>query len=107
METVEFQKDSKSAAILTTLANIPYGRVSSYGEIAKRSGFPGLARFVARVLQKLPPQSTIPWHRVINSQGKISFPPGSEMYSHQKRKLLEEGIVFSSSDCITKEFFWL
>jgi methylated-DNA-protein-cysteine methyltransferase related protein len=31
---------------------------------------------------------------VINSQGKISFPVGSERYEKQKRLLEEEGVLF-------------
>tara|TARA_R110002072_G_scaffold90500_7_gene202463 strand:- start:13457 stop:13780 length:324 start_codon:yes stop_codon:yes gene_type:complete len=97
---------AKSDAILVTLANIPSGRVSTYGDIAKRSGFPGLARYVASILKNLPKGSNIPWHRVINSKGKISFPPNSHMYHQQIALLKKEGIHFSDTDTVPKHFGW-
>lgn len=97
---------SKADAIFITLANIPSGKVSTYGDIAKRAGLPGLARYVAKVLKDLPNDSRIPWHRVINSQGKSSFPKDSSMYNLQLAKLQEEGISLSPSNTINKQFFW-
>ena len=100
------ENTSKADTILITLANIPFGKVCTYGDIAKRSGYPGLARYVAKILKDLPHNSKIPWHRVINSQGKSSFPTNSSMYSSQLSKLKEEGIVLSATNIISKEFFW-
>ena len=97
---------SKRDAILITLANIPSGKVSTYGDIAKRAGFPGLARYVATTLKKLPNNSNIPWHRVINSKGKISFPLNTHMYHEQLTLLKKEGVYFSESDTVPKDFFW-
>lgn len=93
-------------AILQTLSRIPSGSVSSYGDIARRAGYPGLARYVARILKQLPENSTIPWHRVINSQGKSSFPPDSQLYHLQIRLLQAEDIPVSSSGTIPKAYFW-
>lgn len=97
---------SKVETILITLANIPSGKVTSYGDVAKRSGYPGLARYVAKILKDLPNNSQIPWHRVINSQGKSSFPENSTMYYLQLSKLRQEGIILSESKIIPKQFFW-
>ena len=97
---------SKVDAILITLANIPSGKVSSYGDVAKRSGYPGLARYVAKILKDLPHNSTIPWHRVINSQGKCSFPENSPMFYLQLSKLQEEGVTFTTRKIVPKHFFW-
>jgi methylated-DNA-protein-cysteine methyltransferase-like protein len=97
---------SKADAILVTLASIPSGKVSTYGDIAKRAGLPGLARYVAKVLKDLPDNSSIPWHRVINSQGKISFPKDSNMHLLQLTKLQKEGITLSQSNTVNKLFFW-
>tara|TARA_R110001592_G_scaffold267611_1_gene533666 strand:- start:22526 stop:22846 length:321 start_codon:yes stop_codon:yes gene_type:complete len=97
---------SKVDAILITLANIPSGKVSSYGDIAKRAGLPGLARYVAKILKDLPDNSQIPWHRVINSQGKSSFPENSTLYFLQLSKLQEEGVLLSKSNIVPKKYFW-
>lgn len=76
------------------VAAIPKGKVSTYGQIAKSAGYPTHARYVGSTLRNLPNNSKLPWHRVVNAQGKISFPTGSEAYNRQKSLLESEGIVF-------------
>jgi methylated-DNA-protein-cysteine methyltransferase-like protein len=44
----------------------------------------------------MPKDSTIPWHRVVNSQGKIAFAQGSAQYQTQREKLLSEGVTFNN-----------
>lgn len=77
--------------VYQVLASIPAGRLCSYGEVARLAGLPGRARWVGRLLSRLPKDSTLPWYRVINSQGKISFPEGSEGYQRQLQHLVSEG----------------
>ncbi len=80
--------------LFLALAQIPPGRVITYGELARRAGMPSGARLVGRILGELPEDSGLPWHRVINAQGKLSFPPGSESFHRQKNKLVAEGVEF-------------
>jgi methylated-DNA-protein-cysteine methyltransferase-like protein len=77
-----------------TVRIIPKGKVATYGDIATEAGIPGQARMVGYALHALPQRSGVPWHRIINAQGKISFPPGSEAHIRQKRLLRSEGVVF-------------
>jgi methylated-DNA-protein-cysteine methyltransferase-like protein len=93
-------------AILITLASIPSGKVTTYGDVAKRSGFPGLARYVAKILKNLPEDTQIPWHRVINSQRKSSFPEHSSMHILQISRLQKEGVILSKSHTISKCCIW-
>lgn len=79
--------------IWQTVADIPLGKVMTYGQIAKHCGYPGYARYVGTVLKKLPPDSELPWHRVINAQGRSSFPEDSDKYTMQIQCLRAEGIV--------------
>lgn len=79
--------------ILQQLSHIPKGKVCTYGDLAKLSGYPSHARFVGSVLKQLPKDTSLPWHRVINGQGKISFPENSTAYAIQKSKLEEEGVA--------------
>lgn len=52
---------------------------------------------VGYALANLAPESTVPWQRVINAQGKIS-PRGNPLSSERQRILLqEEGIRFHSN----------
>ena len=80
------------AAIHATVARIPPGRVSSYGEIAARAGLPGRARLVGKALGKTPDGVELPWFRVLRSDGRIAFPPQSKPYREQRARLLVEGV---------------
>lgn len=81
------------------VAEIPEGRVMTYGQIAVLLGRPTAARAVGYALRKLPPGHNLPWQRVINSQGKIS-PRGVADLSHEpslQQLLLEgEGLQFDA-----------
>lgn len=79
-------------AILQVIATIPAGQACSYGEVARRAGQSGKARYVGYILKNLPNDSTIPWHRVMTAAGKIAFKAGSERYQAQVAKLNAEGI---------------
>jgi methylated-DNA-protein-cysteine methyltransferase-like protein len=74
--------------------DIPRGCVLSYGEVARLAGSGGSARRVSQALRRAPRALRLPWHRVINAQGMISFPAGSEAYRQQKSLLEKEGVVF-------------
>ncbi|NNF15190.1 MAG: MGMT family protein [Gammaproteobacteria bacterium] len=76
-----------------TVACIPRGRVATYGQIADLSGLGRAARQVGRALRNAPSDSEIPWHRVINSAGRISLPKDSPAFNEQRSRLLEEGVV--------------
>jgi methylated-DNA-protein-cysteine methyltransferase-like protein len=89
------------------VASIPPGRVCSYGGVAALAGLPGNARLVGRILSQLPLDSALPWHRVINAGGRISFTPESEAWREQRRRLEAEGVEFSASDRVSwKRFGW-
>lgn len=91
-------------AIIQQLAAVPLGKVCSYGQLAKLAGLPGYARQVGSLLRNLPKDTALPWHRVVNSQGKISFEEGSEAYQEQKRRLETEGIVFLKQKIHSSQF---
>ncbi|WP_250658739.1 MGMT family protein [Alkalimarinus coralli] len=84
-------------SILTVISQIPYGSVTSYGDVAKRAGLPGYARHVGYVLRNLSENTTIPWHRVLNAKGLISFPANSDKYNEQRSRLESEGVSFSAT----------
>ena len=82
--------------IWQVIGAIPVGKVATYGQIAELAGIPGGARMVGRCLSQLPCDSQLPWFRVINASGKISFPVDSEGYKKQHALLQEEGVVVLS-----------
>ena len=82
------------ARIWATVKKIPRGRVATYGQVAREAGFPRQPRLAGYALHHTPADATLPRHRVINAQGRISFPVGSEAFETQKRLLEEEGVLF-------------
>ena len=83
---------SAADRILAAIRAIPRGEVAGYGHVARRAGLPGRARLVARVLAGNE-DATLPWHRVLRSDGRIAFPPGSKHFREQARRLRAEGVV--------------
>ncbi|MGI9273493.1 MAG: MGMT family protein [Endozoicomonas sp.] len=88
------------------LGQVPTGTVVTYGQLADMAGAPGYARVVGNILKQLPAGSGLPWHRVINSKGAISFPEDSPRYQKQKSLLEEEGVVFISGRINLKHYRW-
>ena len=96
---------NKRERIWQVVAAIPAGKVCTYGEVARLAGLGRAARLVGHTLRSLPTGTKIPWHRVINSQGRLSLPAGSPGYAEQKARLREEGITFSGRDTISLRLF--
>lgn len=90
--------------ILQHLAAIPAGKVCTYGDLAKLAGYPSHSRFVGRVLRRLPKDTNLPWHRVVNGQGRISLPPSSSGYHEQQSRLENEGISILNGRINLKAF---
>lgn len=86
---------------------IPRGKVASYGQVAKLAELPGYARYVGYVMKNLPSGTKLPWHRVVNSQGKLSFPRNSAQYQRQKSLLEKEGVVFIKGRFSMKQYGWM
>jgi len=96
---------SKWEQIYSVVKQIPSGQVATYGQIATLAGYYRQARQVGYALHAVP-SDDIPWHRVINAQGKISL--NLEMGGAVQRKLLEgEGVVFSAAGVIPlRKYQW-
>jgi methylated-DNA-protein-cysteine methyltransferase-like protein len=98
--------DSRQQRIWQALASVPEGKVVSYGQLAELAGLPGYARFVGATLKKLPKDTRLPWHRVINASGRISFERGSPAYQRQKQRLLGEGITVEQGRISLSRYRW-
>ncbi|QDH69487.1 cysteine methyltransferase [Lysobacter alkalisoli] len=83
--------DDTVIRILATIRAIPRGEVAGYGEVARRAGLPGRARLVARLLSHNDDPS-LPWHRVLRSDGRIALPEGSPGFLEQCQRLRAEGL---------------
>ena len=92
--------------IWETVRKIPRGRVSTYGAIADLCKLYGQARLVGYALHNLPNGTDVPWQRVINSQGKISFPKNSDLHDLQKKMLKREGVAFKGEKTSLAVYGW-
>ncbi len=84
-------------AIYDVIRRIPRGWVATYGQVATMAGLPRRARLVGRLLQRLDPAVKIPWHRVVNARGEISYSLSRNGGDALQRRLLEkEGLEFDA-----------
>ncbi|WP_394129878.1 MGMT family protein [Shewanella maritima] len=97
---------SPSERICYVVCLIPKGKVLPYGKVADLAGLPGRARYVSRALRLSPPSQQIPWHRVINSQGKISFDTNSNQYREQVELLRLDGVIVNTGKISISKFQW-
>jgi methylated-DNA-protein-cysteine methyltransferase related protein len=84
---------------------IPRGRVTTYGALAKALKLRGGARTAGRAMAATPSGKAIPWHRVVGSGGKLLI---REPYSSLQRKLLEsEGVTLLERRVNLKLYLWI
>lgn len=88
------------------VAQIPHGRVATYGQIARLAGLGQRARLVGYALHHSPIDLELAWHRVINARGKISFAENSNRYHRQQAKLEAEGVVFTNGRIDLDTYRW-
>jgi methylated-DNA-protein-cysteine methyltransferase-like protein len=81
---------------------IPKGQVATYGQIARLAGSPRHSRLIGRILSGLPPNTRLPWHRVINSQGRITS-PAKDL---QQSRLEKEGVTLINGRVSLKVYGW-
>ena len=101
-KTSEFNGWMKS--VWQVVQGIPRGHVLTYGEVARLAGMNRWARRVSQAMRRAPLNMELPWHRVVNAQGKISFPEDSNGYQRQKQRLEEEGVVFLNGKIDLEKF---
>jgi methylated-DNA-protein-cysteine methyltransferase related protein len=91
------------------VAQVPRGKVVTYGQVAVLLGAPRAARAVGMALRYLPRELSqqVPWQRVINSSGGISI-RGDVIRVEEQRWLLEhEGIKFDRSGKVDlRKYSW-
>lgn len=86
--------------ILSVVSEIPYGRVATYGQIARLIGRDNNSRLVGKVLSMAEFYGDYPCHRVVNHQGRLA--PG---WAEQKELLSAEGITFKDNGLIDLKLY--
>ena len=92
--------------IYAVVRKIPRGRVATYGQVATLAGLNGHARQVGYAMAALPTHSALPWHRVINAEGRISMRRSGPGGSIIQQQLLErEGVRFDAGGRVSLTTF--
>jgi methylated-DNA-protein-cysteine methyltransferase related protein len=109
LQTQPYQGDAAVAAICAVIRRIPKGWVATYGQVAAMAGLPRRARLVGHVLRHLDPATKIPWHRVVNAKGEVSYSLSRNGNDVVQQRLLEkEGVEFDNRNRFNLERFrWL
>lgn len=95
MNNTASEKVTFNELVYALVRHIPPGRVSSYGRIARLLGVERGARAVGWAMSALKHGvHDVPWHRVVNAQGRISIKGSPEGAAEQRARLEAEGVVF-------------
>jgi len=108
MKRVVKPKSTSYERIYATVRKIPHGKVTTYGNVARLSGLAGQARLVGYALSALRDGTAMPWHRVINAQGRLSLERvGSSSGLTQRVRLEREGVKFDAGGRVSlARFGW-
>jgi methylated-DNA-protein-cysteine methyltransferase related protein len=80
--------------VYDVVRQVPAGAVTTYGDVAAILGSPRVARHVGWALSALDDDTDVPWHRVINAKGTISFRGDTYRGEEQRFRLEAEGVEF-------------
>lgn len=80
-----------TVSVLKVILSIPSGKVMCYKQVAAAAGNYRASRQVSRILHSMSDKYKLPWHRMINAEGKIALkdPVG---FAVQKALLEAEGV---------------
>jgi len=91
-------------AVYRIVRRVPRGKVVTYGQVAALAGTPRAARAVGQAMRHCP--AGVPWHRVVNSQGRVSRRRSGEGMVSQRLLLEGEGVRFARGRIDLRRFRW-
>ena len=97
---------ARREALYLVLAQVPSGKVVSYGQLAALAGLGRAARWVGRTLAQLPDDTRLPWHRVLGAGGRLSLPAGSAAGAEQRARLRAEGLIMRGDRVDMRRYNW-
>ena len=95
--------NSTFVKIYDIVAQIPSGKVATYGQIAAMAGMPRGARVVGWAMQSAPEYLMLPCHRVVSKTGKLAPEYAFGGQEIQRALLEQEGISFKTNGAIEME----
>lgn len=98
--------EARREALYAVLAQVPAGKVVSYGQLAEMAGLGRAARWVGRTLSQLPNGSRLPWHRVVAAGGRLSLGAASVSGVEQRARLRAEGVLVHNDRVDIRRHGW-
>ncbi|MBT8768781.1 MGMT family protein [Metapseudomonas boanensis] len=98
--------EARREALYLTLAQVPEGRVVTYGQLAELAGLGRAARWVGRTLSQLPQETRLPWHRVLAAGGRLSLAIGTPSGIEQRARLRAEGVSIQNDRVDMRRHGW-
>lgn len=99
------QRQPFTERVIEVVRSIPPGKVTTYGMVAQYAGNRMAARQVARILHSCSGKEALPWHRVVNREGRIVI--SSDQAVIQKMLLEDEGIEIGPGNRVCLEaYLW-
>ncbi|MGB9701981.1 MAG: MGMT family protein [Candidatus Kapaibacteriota bacterium] len=92
--------------VLEIVAQIPYGKVTTYGAIAEKCGMKSSARMVGWVLSSHYYDRDLPFHRVVNRNGELTGKFHFLTPTLMKELLVSEGVEFIDEKVNMNSYFW-
>jgi len=88
--------------IYSIVEEIPQGKVATYGQIAKLSGYDKNSRLVGKAIKYAELYGSFPCHRVVNHEGRLA-----PNFPNQKELLINEGVSFKQNGNVNlKQYKW-
>ncbi|SDH53033.1 methylated-DNA-protein-cysteine methyltransferase related protein [Pseudomonas flavescens] len=93
MPMADAGQQARRDALYLALAQVPTGKVVTYGQLAALAGLGRAARWVGRTLSQLPDGTSLPWHRVVAAGGRLSLTADTPSGVEQRARLRVEGVL--------------
>ncbi|OGU10345.1 MAG: hypothetical protein A2X61_03370 [Ignavibacteria bacterium GWB2_35_12] len=100
------QKEDFYQKVFKIVAEIPHGKVTTYGEIAQAIGLKSSARMVGWALNSTIGDDSLPCHRVINRTGELTGKRHFKTPTLMRELLENEGIEFIGEAVNLKKHLW-
>ncbi|MHB1163112.1 MAG: MGMT family protein [Minisyncoccota bacterium] len=94
-----------SAKVYAATAQIPKGKVATYGQIARLAGSARAARAVGQLMARNKDPKTVPCHRVVGANGALTGYAFNGV-SMKRKKLIEEGVSLKGSRVDLAKSLW-
>lgn len=102
------KKNSFFEKVYNVVRDIPYGKVTTYGAIAKKIGTPKSARMVGWAMNASHELEDVPAHRVVNRKGLLTGKAHFSSPNLMQQLLESEGIIIKNNQIQNfEEFLWI